>query len=218
MQVDLRGLMPADRLRVLLVADVWRRVREDVQGGQVLAAILTDARPDCDAAALAVREPLGRARTPDEAADLLAGPPDVAVAAAGAEHCAAGTVVRVGPTTAPPPVEEPLVLRLALLRFPVAEPAELSVARVHRATETLRRWRIKVAGWADMPSVAPPRAEYDAIRAGLVERLDTPGVLAALHRLETDPGQSSGAKFEAFVGVDRVLALDLGRLIGKLPR
>lgn len=43
-------------------------------------------------------------------------------------------------------------------------------------------------------------------------------MLADLHRLETDPDLSSGARFEAFVGVDRVLALDLGRLIGKLPR
>jgi hypothetical protein len=218
LQVDLRDLMPADRIRVLLVADVWRRVREDLQGGQVLVAVVTDACSDCDAAALAIREPVGRARTPDEVADLLAGPPDVAVTAAGADHRAAGTVVGVGPATPPPPVDEPLVLRLALLRVPVAEPAELSAARVYRAAETLRRWRIKVAGWADMPSAAPPRAEYDAMRAALVERLGTPGVLATLHRLETDPRLSSGAKFEAFVGVDRVLALDLGRLIGKLPR
>jgi hypothetical protein len=155
--------------------------------------------------------------SPEEVADLLAGPPEMVVTSAGSDHRAAGAVV-VGSTTTLQPVEDPLVLRLALLRFPVAAPAELSTARVHRAAETLQRWRIKVAGWADMPSAAPPRAEYDAMRAALVDRLDTPGVLARLHRLELDPRLASGAMFEAFVGLDRVLALDLGRLIGKLPR
>ena len=225
MLVDVRGLGAgsAERLRVLLVADVWRRVREDLHGGQVLAVVLDQGRGTDESwtEEYRLRAPYGRVRAAEEAAAMLAGPPDVAfVGASRAAHLPARDVFRVQPADLPAAAAaaEPLVLRLALLRFPYGRPADPSIARLHRAEETLQRWRTKVAAWADMPSCAPPSPQLDPLRQALADHLDTPAALTGLHRLETDPHLASGAKFEAFVQLDRVLALDLSHLIGKLPR
>lgn len=108
-------------------------------------------------------------------------------------------------------------LRLALLRFPPVEPAVLSPARLHRAGRTLERWRLKVAGWKDLPpSQALPGVLHD-VTTSLSPALCTPAVLTTLHRLEVDASISSGAKFATFVTVDDLLGLDLTRLVG-LPR
>jgi hypothetical protein len=43
----------------------------------------------------------------------------------------------------------------------------------------------------------------------LTRQLDTRAVLTALHRLESDHAIPSGAKFQAFTPLDRVLGLEL---------
>lgn len=107
-----------------------------------------------------------------------------------------------------------LVLRLALLRFHYLDSAELSVARVHRAEETLLRWRFKMAGWAERPPARP--VDTQAVIARLIDDLDTGLALRFLHRVETDPQLASGTKFATFVALDRVLALDLAHQVGRL--
>jgi len=233
--IDLRGLRnrALDASRTLVVTDVLRRVLEDLQGGQVFLAMLTDDAPRIpDPGLLQVRDPLGRVASWDAAVALVGGAADVVVESAAADSTASPQVaadrrLRVAGVTGPDdhtdgmsdlPVEDPLATRLALLRVPYDEPAALSLARMHRADETLQRWRLKVAGWADMPS-APPTVEHlESARRSLESGLDTRSVLTLLHRVEVDHRLPSGSKFETFAQIDRMLALDLCRLVGKLPR
>jgi cysteinyl-tRNA synthetase len=113
---------------------------------------------------------------------------------------------------------DPAALRLVLLRFSPASPAALSAARLHRAEETIQRWRYKVAMWADMPSAPLVADSVSAARDALAADLDTITVLTDLHRLEVDPQIASGSKFQTFAYLDRVLGLDLRHLVGKLHR
>lgn len=233
-------------LRVLVVTDVLRRVVEDLSGGQVLLVVLDhgDGASGADARTLQVREPLGRVRTPVEASALAGGRADLAVEIARRNtvgtHCpdhgdvlddrgdlVAVRRLRVAAVTAPGegvhdlsalPAEDPLAVRLALLRAGYGDPTTLSTARLHRADETLHRWRLKVAAWADMPSARADADHLSAMREALDTSLDSRAVLTRLHRVEVDHSLASGSKFETFVHMDRVLALDLCHLVGKLPR
>ncbi len=109
---------------------------------------------------------------------------------------------------------DPLAVRLALLRCRPDEPAPLSPARLHRAEETLGRWRFKVAGWWHLPRAEPQ--DLGAVVEGLARDLDTSLALRTLQHLEADHGVPSGSKFTTFTLLDRVLGLDLGRLIGTI--
>jgi hypothetical protein len=106
---------------------------------------------------------------------------------------------------------DPLALRLALLRFSPSQDAQVSHARLRRAEETLRRWRLKVSDWRDLPSSPAPPDTRVSIHGHLAADLDTRAVLTLLHRLEIDHATPSGSKFSAFTTVDHVLALDLCR-------
>jgi hypothetical protein len=236
--VDLRDLAerPLEALRLLLVADVLRRLVEDLRGGQMLLAVLeyvseTTTARTAAANALWIRDPSTRTSSAADAASFLGGPPSVVIELAHAAGFNAGVPVlsrtlRIGTVTTPAPTgaaplaseflsgHEPLALRLALLRFSHESPAMLSTARLHRAEETLQRWRFKVAGWADLPSAPVPPDRVDLMRVALDE-LDTATVLTSLHRLEVDPGVASGSKFETFAYLDRVLALDLCHSVGR---
>lgn len=237
--VDLRGLgeRPLDALRLLLVADVHRRVLEDLRGGQVLLAILAgDAQTRdtllAEARSLWIRDAAAHVATPDEAATQLGGPPDVLVRSGAPPPAdawpglprrwiAVGSFTTAAPLGAVPLASDllrgrdPLALRLALLRCVPPHSGLLSAARLHRAEETLQRWRFKVAQWADMPW-APPESRSVAAMGDAFGKLDTVTVLTLLHRLEVDPVVTSGCKFETFAHVDRVLGLDLCHLVGKL--
>lgn len=113
---------------------------------------------------------------------------------------------------------EPGALRLALLRVRTERRADISTARLHRADETLQRWRYKVARWADMPPAAALDDVINAARGTLSLGPDTAALVTRLHRLEVEPHVSSGAKFATFAYLDRVLGLDLRHLVGKLRR
>jgi cysteinyl-tRNA synthetase len=112
---------------------------------------------------------------------------------------------------------DPLAARLAFLEHRYRQQLNLTWDTLVAADATLRRWRERVADWADQPS-RPMCAEYSARVAGaLDDDLDTPAALRALRELAADADIPAGSKFETFASADRVLGLDLVRLVGR-PR
>lgn len=109
---------------------------------------------------------------------------------------------------------DPLALRLAFLSFRYRQQASLSWESLGAAEKTLRRWRARVAEWAESPSAAIPPAWSARLRDAFDDDLDTPAALVALRELERDPEVAPGAKFETFAWADRVLGLDLARDVG----
>ena len=59
------------------------------------------------------------------------------------------------------------------------------------------------------------RATVESARAALDDNLDVRSVLGLLHQLIENPAVPPGAKFETFVFLDQVLALDLARNVGQ---
>ncbi len=112
---------------------------------------------------------------------------------------------------------DPLAARLAFLEHRYRQQLNLTWDTLVAADATLRRWRERVADWADQPS-RPMRADYAArVADALDEDLDTPVALRALRELAADAEVPAGSKFETFASADRVLGLDLVRLVGR-PR
>ncbi|MHB8340764.1 MAG: cysteine--tRNA ligase [Mycobacteriales bacterium] len=112
---------------------------------------------------------------------------------------------------------DPLALRLTLLASRYRQQSGLSWEALVAADRTLRRWRARVAEWAESPS-KPMCADYLArIREAFDDDLDTPSALVALRELERDESLPTGSRFETFAHVDRVLGLDLVREVGAAP-
>jgi hypothetical protein len=198
--------------RVLVVADVPQRVVEDIHDAQALLAAVADRGEHavlrtCDR--LTVRRPSALAGSVGEAAGLLGAPADVVLGA-----MSGPSFVRVGPVNGAPAVIDSLALRLALLGRRYYEPLDLTAAQLAQAAETLRVWRMKVREWAQQPSAAMPAQTVARARAAFDDDLDVPVVLDIMHRLADDAAVAPGAKFETFVYLDRVLALDLARDLG----
>lgn len=111
---------------------------------------------------------------------------------------------------------DPLAVRLAFLEHHYRSPLSLTWDALRAADATLRRWRARVAEWSESPS-APMAAEHvRRAMAALDDDLGTPAALRVLHELEADDSVPAGAKFESFLHLDHVLALDLPAEIGKL--
>lgn len=110
--------------------------------------------------------------------------------------------------------DEPLAVRLALMRHGYREPVGSGWPAAGEL-ETLLRWRALVAAWAHSPSGAMSRAQTDAVTDAFANDLDTASALRALTDLADDPGVPDGVKFETFAAADRLLSLDLVRDIGK---
>jgi len=108
---------------------------------------------------------------------------------------------------------DPLAARLALLRAHYRSPVELTPGLVAAAAVDLDRWRGLVASWAEHPSA--PMAGVDPVVERLQDDLDTPGALDELDRLGADESIPSGARFEAFAHLDRLLGLDLASEVGR---
>lgn len=211
-------------LRTLLTADIVRRLIESFLDGQATIAINdTDRYASLKQAAdaLWIPTPTHRWARPD----IQAGPPtttaNITVTITHLAGASDGPYYPVGPVTSPAGsvdtllgAWEPLDIRLALLRFRHADSAELSKARLYRAHETMRRWRVKIAQWAHLPSA--PSLDPQPFIGPLLADLDTTGTLLSLHHLETDHTAVSGSKLETFLLIDRVLGLNLEQLIGKL--
>jgi len=235
--VDLRSLDESSPrgVRLSMVADVLRRTVGLIGTGEPALIELGDgarSAPRTQRDALWIACPTVRTSSPGQAEAIIGGPADVVVSASGGPSAGPGPVpgrrtLLVGPVLASPRVaacmaemldgDDALAVRLALLRFPIDRPAALSVARLHRARETLQRWQFKVAYWADLPFAPAPPALADPLRVALGS-MDTATVLTILHRLEVDLHVAAGSKFAAFVPADRSLGLDLQHLVGRLHR
>jgi cysteinyl-tRNA synthetase len=110
---------------------------------------------------------------------------------------------------------DPLALRLAFLEHRFRQQMNLTWDTLEAADKTLRRWRERVAQWANSPSV-PASAKYaEAAVTAFENDLDTPTALRELRAVERDPDVPAGAKFETFAYLDRLFGLDLARDVGK---
>jgi len=145
--------------------------------------------------------------------------PDFPVAPAPASD----TAVFVGPAPGPglsvvvpdaaPAGDDPLCLRLGVLRVRYREPADLAAA-AERARDDLSRWRGLMAEWARSPG-RPMDPTYAARgQDALADDLNSPAALATLDRLAEDPDVAPGAKLETFIHLDLLLGLDLVSQIG----
>ncbi|MER7501927.1 cysteine--tRNA ligase [Nonomuraea pusilla] len=110
---------------------------------------------------------------------------------------------------------DPLAVRLAFLERHYRERADLSWEALRAADATLRRWRARVAEWAESPSAPMAAAYVERAESAFLDDLDTPSALAVLRELERDDSVAPGARFEAFLHLDLVLGLDLSTEIGK---
>ncbi|MEV4077950.1 cysteine--tRNA ligase [Nonomuraea fuscirosea] len=110
---------------------------------------------------------------------------------------------------------DPLAVRLAFLEHRYRQQMNLTWDTLRAADRTVRRWRARVAEWSESVS-APLSKDYaDRVEAAFDDDLDTPAALRILRELERDDSVAPGAKFETFLHLDQVLALDLSIEIGK---
>lgn len=112
---------------------------------------------------------------------------------------------------------DPLALRLFFLQGRYRQQLNLTWDALAAADRTLRRWRSRVAEWAESPSRAIDPEFRQRIDTALDDDLDTPSALVALRQLERASEVASGAKFETFASADRVLGLDLAAEVGRRP-
>jgi cysteinyl-tRNA synthetase len=112
---------------------------------------------------------------------------------------------------------DPLALRLAFLSSRYRQQANLSWDAIAGAARTLDRWRTAVAGWAESPSAAIAQNWADEVLEAVEDDLDTPRALQVLRRMEKAGDVPDGSKFETFAWADRLLGLDLVRLVGQAP-
>ena len=110
---------------------------------------------------------------------------------------------------------DPLALRLAFLSSRYRQQANLSWESIAAADALLARWRGAVAAWAEQPSAAIASSYRDEVLEAFDDDLDTPRALQVLRRLEKDGSVAEGAKFETFAWADRLLGVDLVRLVGQ---
>ena len=109
---------------------------------------------------------------------------------------------------------DPLDIRLALMSHSHDQPADLDQGALTRAGETTARWRDLVANWAESPS--RPMAEQDRTELNAAfGDLDMPRALRLLSGLTQDDRVPEGARFETFAFADRILGLELARLVGR---
>ncbi|BCJ31602.1 hypothetical protein [Actinocatenispora sera] len=202
-------------VRVLLVADLARRVLEGLHGNQVRTTVIGSAEALASAGER-LRElwiiPTDEVRAEPAGAELVVAAADE-VRPGGLDLCGA----EIGgdqPVLAVAPVAEldvdgaePTAVRLALLGVARREP--VVGASVADATRRLGRWRAEVAAAARQPSAPIPASAMAGIRAACDDDLDAVALLRALDEVaEVNP---AGARLETLLYVDRIVALDLAR-------
>ncbi|MEP6697266.1 MAG: class I tRNA ligase family protein, partial [Pseudonocardiales bacterium] len=110
---------------------------------------------------------------------------------------------------------DPLALRLAFLQGHYRQQMNLTWEAIAAADKTLRRWRGRVAEWAESPS-KPMCAEYlTHVVDAFADDLDTPTAVIAMRDVERDDELPAGSKFETFAHLDRLFGLDLAREVGQ---
>ena len=221
------GLGPA---RAYLAADLIRRLAEQIG----LVPWVIDLLPDgADVAALRCRcDALNIYPTRETVMDAAA--LTGVVMPGGAVHAPGSPMFDIGIAATPPGEladqarlwirvsddqevevgEEPLVVRMMLMRHGYGEPIA-GGGTVDDAARVLARWRRLVAQWARSPSGAMSRRYADAVTEALGDDLDSATALGMLQALADDQDVPDGSKFETFAAADRLLGLDLARDIGK---
>ncbi|WP_016880574.1 hypothetical protein [Rhodococcus sp. DK17] len=101
-----------------------------------------------------------------------------------------------------------------LLSTPYRQQAPLTMERIADAAGLLDRWRQRIADWSTHASVPMPADILEAAYRAFDRNLDVPAMLDLMHHVESDAAIAPGAKFELFVDLDRVLAVDLLRDLG----
>ncbi|MGP3914081.1 cysteine--tRNA ligase [Nonomuraea sp. 10N515B] len=112
---------------------------------------------------------------------------------------------------------DPLAVRMAFMEHRYRQQMNLTWDTLRAADRTVRRWRTRVAEWAESPSAPMASTYVERMETAFADDLDTPEALRVLRELERDESVAPGAKFESFLHLDQVLGLDLSTDIGKVP-
>jgi cysteinyl-tRNA synthetase len=112
---------------------------------------------------------------------------------------------------------DPLAVRLAFLGSRYRTQVDLGWEEIAAADHTLRRWRERVATWAESPSKTMCAEHVGKVQAAFDHDLDTPAALQVLRAIERDAELPDGSKFEMFAHLDGLFGLDLVRDVGR-PR
>ncbi|BAH55857.1 MULTISPECIES: hypothetical protein [Rhodococcus] len=210
-------------VRTLLVADLTRRVLEDVHRSQVTLTLLAPCPGSLvtpgNLDAWMIRPPVGVFDSADAAAAAVGAPVVLMVTAAGDET--AEPALTVGGAVGSEPLDDlihaghdPLTLRCVLLSTHYRQQAPPTMETIADAARLLHRWRQRVADWSTHISVPMPADIIEAAYRAFDRNLDVPAVLDLMRHLESDAAIAPGAKFETFIHLDRVLAFDLTRDLG----
>lgn len=111
---------------------------------------------------------------------------------------------------------DPLAVRQAFLAVGYRSPIELTWAVLREADETLKRWRRRVAEWAESPSHPIDMDRATPVQRALDDGLDTPLALRLLTELGDDESVPPGSRFETFLHFDHILGLGLPADIGRI--
>ncbi len=216
---------PFTSARVLVVGDLLRRVVEDVYSAQVLAAVIATNHSVAERvweSGPMVRPVLGMFTTAAEAEAGLGKPLDLVVMVARAEDEPGlwPPAVAVAPVraTVPYPGAGPATARFALANINHTHRLDVTSSLLERSQAVLSRWRDRVAQWSRHPGRPIPPAWRTAVIAAFDDDLNVPRAAELMSELEDAERVEPGAKFEAFNYVDRVLAIDLGRGLGRTQR
>ncbi|MFJ7244365.1 hypothetical protein ACIQWA_06905 [Kitasatospora sp. NPDC098652] len=112
---------------------------------------------------------------------------------------------------------DPLAIRLVLLGHAHQAPAHLTAEALAQAQASLIGWRKLVANLARSPSRALTADAVQQAFDALADDLNASTALHTLHELEQRRDLPDGARFETYLRLDQVLALELGRDIGRDP-
>lgn len=222
-RVDRRATLR--ELRAIMVADLLRRVTEELSACQVFTTLLPSELPERpnipadlaqDLSALWIQTPSLATAPPRETAHVVI---DVDGSAGDVWEPVRVVIGPVDTDQGPSATladlvaggRDPLEVRLALLGARHDHPVSVREADLARAAETLGRWRDDIAAWARHPSAAMPQERVDRAYHALEDNLDAATVLHVLASIADDPDVPEGAKFETFVHLDRFLSLDLAR-------
>jgi cysteinyl-tRNA synthetase len=111
---------------------------------------------------------------------------------------------------------EPTTLRFALAKVPYAWPLDVTDSLLEHSEQIMERWRDHVDEWSHHPGRPIPSAWRTRMTAALDDDLDAARLVATMQVLATTEVVEPGAKFEAFAYLDRVLAVDLMRNLGRV--
>ncbi|AHH19741.1 hypothetical protein NONO_c49570 [Nocardia nova SH22a] len=229
--------LPADittftLVRALLIADVLRRILEDLHDVQVISAVLSDDPDILERVGThlsTVRPPAGVFDSPAAARAALGRDPDVLVTP---RHSAedhplnriprATTVVRVAAVHWVAPGRhcepDPATVRYAFTQAPYEYELVLTGAVLDHSAAQLDRWRRRMGEWSRSASRPIPAWWRARAIADLDDDLDVAAAAERMNRLELSTTVEPGAKFEAFAFLDRILAIDLARDLGRMSR